>query len=675
MKINRTTHILFITLIIVIVFSGSLKNDFAWDDKYLITGNPYVKSWSYVPKIFTSHLYEGSEMSTNFYRPFQSLSFIIDYSIWKLNPFGYHLTNLFLHMFNSTLIYLIVIAVSSSSLIALLAALMFGISPVISGVTYYIPARADLLMVFFVLMSVLFFIKHTESRRGRSYLVVSIASFIMSLLSKEMAMILPFLLAMNIFLKKSEKKKPIKSLLPYFIILLIYVLLRATVFDFIKGPNKFIDYSFPASIPLWRRLLTDFNVVVTYARLLLFPFDLYMQRFIRPAIKLFEINVLLPALLIALLAFITRRLLRYNRMFLYGVAWFFICLVPVLNIYPISVFLHEMWLYLPSVGFFIALSVIFQDVVKRRAGKILSGIFITAFLIYCALFTISYGKTWKDSIAVYNNILKYRDGNPFIYLVYDNLAMAYYDKGELQKSAEYCGKSISVDPKRPEAYCNMGVAYMAAKKPVKAIKYFKKAIKLKKDYTPAYCNLGHAYSSIGFKNRAMELSRAAIFIEPDSYKAYCNLGYVYSKNGDIDKAIELFKKAGEIKGEELEAHYCLGPLYIKKHSYKEALDEYNKVLKSGGLDDFGFYNALAFVYIKNKKFQESERALLRSLALNSNQFEPHNNLGNLYSMFGHFDLAVCEYRKGLEIYPDNAGIFNNIKKAKAGWKKALMVIR
>jgi tetratricopeptide (TPR) repeat protein len=176
---------------------------------------------------------------------------------------------------------------------------------------------------------------------------------------------------------------------------------------------------------------------------------------------------------------------------------------------------------------------------------------------------------------------------------------------------------------------------------------------------------------MGLKNKAIEISKAAIDIDPKSYKAYCNIGYVYSKNWDVDKAIDAFKKASHIKKDILEPHYCLGTLYIKKGDYKRALDEYNKVLESGGLEDFNFYNALALVYIKNNRLKDSEDSLIRSLILNAKQFEPHNNLGNLYSMFGYFDLAVEEYKKALEMAPDNKGIRDNLKKAKIEWKKAL----
>jgi len=662
---SKSTHILFIALVIIITFSNSLKSDFAWDDKYLIINNPYIKDFGCFPEIFSSQLYEGSGMESNFYRPLQLVSFAIDYSIWKLNPFGYHLTNLLLHIFNAAFVYFIVFMICSSLSIAFLTALMFGISPVISGVVYYIPARADLLMAFFAFLSILFFIKYRETRKKVSY-VISVISFILAMLCKEMAMILPFLLVIEVF-RNRWKKISLRPLVLYFIILFLYIFFRV---NFTTASSGFANQSFTAGIPLWKRILTDFNVIAAYIKLLLFPSGLHMQRFIKPAEGLFRADALLAAALIVFLIASIRKLSRNDKIFLYAAAWFFACLLPVLNIYPISVFLHEMWLYLPSVGFYMFFSAFIVKIMARKINKIAVILFITSYFAYYCLTTIAYGKTWHDSISLFSNDLKYETTSPFRHLLYNNAAMAYYNKWEFEKSIEYCKKSILSDPKYSESYNNLGIAYIAIKKPVRAIFFLKKAIQLKKDYAVAYCNLGHAYKIIGMQDKAIEISKIAIEIDPRSYGAYCNLGYVYSEKGEMDKAIEFFKKASRIKGKEHEPHYCLGSLYIKKNNYEEALKEYKKALEFG-LGSSDLYNALAFAYIKNNKFKEAEDALMHSIALNGNQFEPHNNLGNLYSMFGYHDLAIKEYRAALNIEPGNKGIISNIEKVKRERKQAL----
>lgn len=669
MKISRRTHILFIALIIVITFSGSLKNDFAWDDKYLIIDNAYVKSWEYLPEIFTTQLYEGSQKHSNFYRPIQLLSFTIDYSIWGLNPFGYHLVNLFLHIFNSVLVYLILIAISASSGLALLTAILFGVSPAISGITYYISARSDLLMATFIFLSFLFYIKYAENKTKPLY-ILSVISFALALISKEMAVMLLMLLAMQIFISGKKTKRRWRLLLPYMIILAFYIATRLSILNFARGYNPLIDFNYPAGIPLWRRIMTDFKIILVYLRILLLPYGLHMDWFIKPVKTIFQTDLISCIALLSFLIFIVRKASRINNLVLFGASWFLLSLLPVLNIYPISVFFGEGWLYVPSVGIFVIFSIILRDIIYPRVRRIFGNTLIIFFIIYFSLFTISYGEVWRDSISLFQNVLKYEKDSPFIHLTYNNIGMAYYDKGEFEKSIEYTRKSISLSPGYPDAYNNLGITYITIGRPVKAIWYFKKAISLKRDDAFSYRNLAHAYSDIGLKDRAIRFSKIALNIAPDSYETYCNLGYIFSDKGDEEKAIEFFRKSSKMAKGSYEPHYALGNLYLKKNRFKEALDEYEIALQLG-LKDHIFYNELAFLYIKNNRFKEAERSLIQSLILNSNQVEPRNHLGNLYSMFGYFELAIEEYKKALEIEPDNIGIQKNLKKTEIEWKNAL----
>jgi len=485
-----------------------------------------------------------------------------------------------------------------------------------------------------------------------------------------MAMMLPLLLALEIFRNPKEGKAQFKILVPYIAVLVSYVLLRMTVFNFAKGTNPIIDLSFSATLPLWVRLLTDFKVIFLYLRILILPLGLHIEWFVEPARSMFQSGILPYIAGFIVIILVVKKISDKNRLILFGSLWFLLALLPVLNIYPISVLFGEGWLYVPSIGFFIVSSVIFQDIIKPRLGKIFSGILIALFLVYYAFFTIAYGKVWKDSVSVFTNVLKYEKTSPFIYLTYNNLGRAYSDRGDIEKSIEYYKKSISLDPNYFEAYNNLGVSYVASGKIVKAIRSFKRAIRLRKDYMSSYSNLGHLYALIGFKNRAIEILKAAIKINPYYYKTYCNLGYIYADKGDTAKAEEFFKKASSLREEDYEPHYCLGTVYVKNKNYEKALNEFNKALKLG-MHDPEIYNKLGFVYIGNSRFKDAEMAFIRSLTLNKDQFEPHNNLGNLYSAFGYFDLAIHEYREALRVEPGNVGIIDNMSKTKKEWKAAL----
>ena len=77
-----------------------------------------------------------------------------------------------------------------------------------------------------------------------------------------------------------------------------------------------------------------------------------------------------------------------------------------------------------------------------------------------------------------------------------------------------------------------------------------------------------------------------------------------------------------------------------------------------------------FLYLKNRKFRESEQALLKSILLNPRQSEPHNNLGNLYSIFGYFKLAIDEYEKALAIDPEDQKIKDNLIKTRSNLEES-----
>ena len=108
-----------IALIIIItslVYFKSLINPFVFDDALVIVKNDFVKSWKNFPLLFTRsyltsaedviylglHNIGAGEIS---YRPLVTSSYFLDYAFWKLNPFGYHLTNLLLHIINVLLVY------------------------------------------------------------------------------------------------------------------------------------------------------------------------------------------------------------------------------------------------------------------------------------------------------------------------------------------------------------------------------------------------------------------------------------------------------------------------------------------------------------------------------------------------------------------------------------------
>ncbi|MBU0759979.1 MAG: tetratricopeptide repeat protein [Candidatus Omnitrophica bacterium] len=669
MKRAKLIHILILALMTVAVFAPSLSNNFTWDDKFLVVDNLYIKSWSYLPEIFTKQLYQGSYTHSGFYRPLELVSFALDYAVWGLNPFGYHLTSLLFHVSNAILVYLILIALGSLCGLAFLAAALFAVSPPISGITYYISARSDLLMAFFLFLSFLLFIQYRREKNAVIY-ILSILAFTFSFLSKEMGLMLVLFLALEIFRSGKNSRKDFICITPYVVILVIYVIARITALNFNKGEGLLLDDTITASVPLWRRVLTDVKIVPKYLGLLLFPYGLHMEWFVEPVRCLMQLDVIVSLAVCGLVVLLIKKLRKLgSHLAVFGSMWFLAGLLPVLNIYPISVFFGEGWLYVPSVGFYMVLAALFETIIFPKAGRKFGGVLAGCAVIYYSLFTLSYGKVWESGISLFSNVLKYEQKSPLIHSTYNNLGVAYYDDGEPDQAIRCYKKSIELNPEYENSWNNLGVVYAELKKPVKAIRYFKKAITIRRDYLDAYSNLSHAYKSLGLTDRAIDVAMAAIKIDPCFYGAYINLGYIYVDRGEEGTAEEFFKKAARLRKAEFEPHYCLGTLYFKKGVFDAALVEYEKAHMLG-LGDHKFYNELAFLYLKNRKFRESEQALLKSILLNPRQSEPHNNLGNLYSIFGYFKLAIDEYEKALAIDPEDQKIKDNLIKTRSNLEES-----
>src|SRR3989304_595774 len=146
-NISRNLSLPILILVIVcfsqFIYLNSLSNQFAYDDEFTIVTNYFVKTWNNFPLLFNSDYFKLSgELS---YRPVVTLSYFIDYTLWKLNPFGFHLTNSLLHTLNSVLLFLLLKRIFNDRGTSFAATLIFLCHPVLSEAVNAISYREDLL--------------------------------------------------------------------------------------------------------------------------------------------------------------------------------------------------------------------------------------------------------------------------------------------------------------------------------------------------------------------------------------------------------------------------------------------------------------------------------------------------------------------------------------------------
>lgn len=178
----------------------------------------------------------------NFYRPMVILSHKLDYSIWKLNPFGYHLTSLLIHISVSVLVFFLVrLLTGGKQVTAWLSAVVFTTHP-INFLIKNTAQRTDTMAALFLTLSLLLFLKNISGRLNKRFLLTaSIVSYVLAFFSKETAIILPFLILTYLIIFSNETLPAVRAInamkkaTPYFIVTLILVTWRAYVLKGVIG--------------------------------------------------------------------------------------------------------------------------------------------------------------------------------------------------------------------------------------------------------------------------------------------------------------------------------------------------------------------------------------------------------------------------------------------------------
>ncbi|PSP62039.1 hypothetical protein BRC77_11165 [Halobacteriales archaeon QH_8_64_26] len=230
-------------------------------------------------EVFSSPLMYGTNFSiivALFYRPVANLSYAVDFALWGLDPFGYHLTDLLLHAIASALTFAFVRRVSKDILVGALAGCLFALHPITAEVVPTPARRHDVLATVFVLVSLLLFFRavaRDRSRRGRwGLLAGSVLSYLLAVGAKEIGVIAPPLVGAWFLLLAYDRRYSIpetlwgglKTATPYTLVTLAYLWWRYQVLGGLGGYRG----------GPWKTSEPVLEVLSKYSLSLLYPVDL-----------------------------------------------------------------------------------------------------------------------------------------------------------------------------------------------------------------------------------------------------------------------------------------------------------------------------------------------------------------------------------------------------------------
>lgn len=268
--------ILSTALVAFLSYSPILNCFFTGTDTLSLIETSRINSGRDLVRIFTEPLMAGTRFVdiAKFYRPLASLSYAFDYSIWKLEPFGFHLTDLCLHGFVSVLVVFILRCLTRGDIAAAwVGGIIFATHPILVESVPSIDRRHDMLAVLFVLLSVMAFVKSRSARAARRpFLILSLVAYVLALTSKEIAIMLPLLILGQRLL--CQEKFPatgcaflvaLRATVPFFVVSFLYVGWRLYVLGCLGGYNK------GNPVDTFQATVQAANIVHSYILDLLYP--------------------------------------------------------------------------------------------------------------------------------------------------------------------------------------------------------------------------------------------------------------------------------------------------------------------------------------------------------------------------------------------------------------------
>ena len=455
----------------LLAYGPALQGERIWDDDYLVGQNPFFKSPIFALEVFRHYLFFDS--FSTYYRPVQNLSYMWDYWLWRGNPFGYHLTNVLLHVGSGFLLFRLLRGIlpgllggmktdrsEVAGIGAFLIALIWTVHPMHNAAVAYIAGRADSLASLFALTAWLL-VRHAPSVKlawqRRGCWVVAMVSMLLALCSKEIALLWFLLFLGHLFV--FEKGITLRAKLGLFGGAL-------TLFSVYCWLHALPDYRAPMedgpAAPFTSRLLLMLRAIGDYTGLIFFPSRLLMDRTLTsPAmardlptwlgsLRYEYLSVLGLAAIAAAIWFCMKRG-SGRPLRIFGALWFLIGFLPISNLFPLNAQVAEHWIYLASIGYlaFLAGCVL---LLGQRARQIACWIVAIA-AVALGVRTAVRAADWRSPETFYLATIEAGGGTPRIV---GNLAAVYGQRGDWQRQEKILRRALELFPTYAPARMSLG---------------------------------------------------------------------------------------------------------------------------------------------------------------------------------------------------------------------------
>jgi len=563
-------------LITFVLYSGSLSFDFVWDDHPQIVNSPIIRTWSNLPRAFGSDLWYHVARHQVYYRPLFVAWSMLNYTLFGLRPWGWHLGAVLLHVGAVAAVFYLARRLGLEYWAAALTALIFALHPIHIEPVAWVSAASDTMVTMFAALAFAAFLsgRDREGKNRAAWWIASLMLLACALLTKEMAVVFSALIGIYAWLHPAkEKASPghrvlgaVKEAAPYALVTLAYALLRKHALPHVTG-------EFDPSHGVMDMLRTLPLVLSIYLRQLLLPVGITALYYTPYVTSVNLSHVIAPAAVLgaALIGLWYWNRREGNSTVAFAGLWLLIGLAPALYLrnFGNGDFVRDRYMYLPSIGFAILAAVGLRRMPSIKALSVQT-VQCCAVAVLCSGYvcaSISQQVYWGNDLLLLVRGQSLYPGNPYAAA---GLAKEYSQMGAHDRAIALAQSVVRDHPEYGYGPLALAEAYIHAGRFEEGRVWLDR---VDPDYAKSevgMAGLAGLYGQMGDYERALVLCSEILSKEPNLYSALYNCGNIHLMDDQYKDAEQLLSRAVQLVPEDAAPKHFLGRALLRDGRNEEA---------------------------------------------------------------------------------------------------------
>ncbi len=528
---NNKLNLVILFVLVIVSYANSLDNQFVSDDIYGIVNKENLGQFSYIRNRFPMVI-----------RP---ILYTIVFKIFGSNPAFFRLINVFFHLGNVFLVYLIVSLLYNNTA-ALISSSLTAVHPILIEAVSWISGGPYSTYTFFGLAAFLFFIL---SQNKQKYYWFFLASLVFAFLTSPISIVIPIILAAFALTHKNFKFDW-KMILPPLIIGLIAFII---FFPSISKRMYALQTSYYQKTTFVNPLFLIPTAITGYLELIFCPNNLTLYHSEINSIG--QIQYTLRIIFFLLFIGLTIYLYFKKRKDSFWLMLFLIALGPFLTPFGISWLLAERYAYFSAIGVFVFIGILIDKINKKFKLKDVPIFFVLGLVVpLLTIKTIVRNNDWQNQDTLWIAAAKTSPSSP---QNNNNLGDLYARKGNLQRAEYHFSKALQLKPGYADAHHNLANIYWKQGELNKAIENYQKALEINPNIWQSHQNLAAVYIQKEDYPNALKHLESGLEINPSSPKLLYNAAILYSKIGEEEKTKNMLEQILQIDPNNLEVRQLL----------------------------------------------------------------------------------------------------------------------